>query len=492
MAGTLNDTPGSNRLHIGVFGKTNSGKSSFINAFTHQEVSIVADVAGTTTDPVYKPMEISPLGPCVIIDTAGFDDETELGERRVEKTKLAAEKADIAVIVVSGADACREDASETKDAKEKLQQSSEKNQENLPDLTEELKWYQFLKEKNTPVLFLVGKADIDPHTDELASYIKEKTGKQALTVSAKTGAGIDAVREELARLVPENYGDRLITGDLVTEEDFVLLVMPQDIQAPKGRLILPQVQTLRELLDKKCLVMSVTTDKLLPALAALKEPPKLIITDSQAGVEGLRYANAKGLPVIIMEPLRGGRLVNLLPESAKKLFRADKEGRTPAELALKWLYNQPEVTCVLSGMNSMEMVEQNLKTASESHVGCLTASDAALIEQVKEEIKKHVKVGCTGCGYCMPCPRGVDIPGTFRCYNAMYSEGKKSGRKDYLQCTAFRKDTASASQCVGCGKCEKHCPQHIEIRKELKCAASELEDVKYKVMKSAIQILKLW
>ena len=213
---------------------------------------------------------------------------------------------------------------------------------------------------------------------------------------------------------------------------------------------------------------------------------------SQAGVEGLRYANAKGLPVIIMEPLRGGRLVNLLPESAKKLFRADKEGRTPAELALKWLYNQPEVTCVLSGMNSMEMVEQNLKTASESHVGCLTASDAALIEQVKEEIKKHVKVGCTGCGYCMPCPRGVDIPGTFRCYNAMYSEGKQSGRKDYLQCTAFRKDTASASQCVGCGKCEKHCPQHIEIRKELKCAASELEDVKYKVMKSAIQILKLW
>ena len=185
------------------------------------------------------------------------------------------------MIVVSGADACREDASETKDAKEKLQQSSEKNQENLPDLTEELKWYLFLKEKNTPVLFLVGKADNDPHTDGLATYIKAKTGKQALTVSAKTGAGIDTVREELARLVPENYGDRLITGDLVTEEDFVLLVMPQDIQAPKGRLLLPQVQTLRELLDKKCLVMSVTTDKQLPALAALKEPPKLIITDSQ-------------------------------------------------------------------------------------------------------------------------------------------------------------------------------------------------------------------
>ena len=193
---------------------------------------------------------------------------------------------------------------------------------------------------------------------------------------------------------------------------------------------------------------------------------------SQAGVEGLRYANKKGLPVIIMEPLRGGRLVNLLPESAKKLFERDEEKRTPAELALKWLYDQPEVTCVLSGMNSLEMVEQNVKTACESPVGCLTESDRRLIEQVKEEIAKKVKVGCTGCGYCMPCPRGVDIPGTFRCYNAMYSEGKQGGRKEYLQCTAFRKDTSSASQCISCGKCETHCPQQIPIRKELKQAAN--------------------
>ena len=213
---------------------------------------------------------------------------------------------------------------------------------------------------------------------------------------------------------------------------------------------------------------------------------------SQAGVDGLRHAHAKGLPVIIMEPLRGGRIVNLLPESAKELFRNDGEGRTPAKLALKWLYDQPEVTCVLSGMNSMEMVEQNIKTACENGVGCMTDSDRALVARVKEEIERHVKVGCTGCGYCMPCPRGVDIPGTFRCYNAMYSEGKKSGRRDYLQCTAFRKDTGSASQCVGCGKCEAHCPQHIEIRRELKTAAGELEDFKYKVMKTAIKVLKLW
>lgn len=214
--------------------------------------------------------------------------------------------------------------------------------------------------------------------------------------------------------------------------------------------------------------------------------------NSQAGAEGLRYANAKGLPVIIMEPLRGGRLVNLLPESAKELFRKDVEKRTPAELAFKWLYDQPEVTCVLSGMNSLEMVEQNIGTASSSYAGCMTDSDKALVEQVKEEIRKTVKVGCTGCGYCMPCPQGVDIPGTFRCYNAMYSEGKKSGRNDYLQNTALRKDASSASQCIQCGKCESHCPQHIEIRKELHNAADELETVIYKLAKFAVRLFKLW
>ena len=217
---------------------------------------------------------------------------------------------------------------------------------------------------------------------------------------------------------------------------------------------------------------------------------------SQAGAKGLHYAAKKGLPVIIMEPLRGGRLVNLLPESAKALFTdwhdADGCGTTPAKLALRWLYQQPEVTCVLSGMNSMEMVTENVKTASEAYPGCMTAEELQLVERVKEEIRRHVKVGCTGCGYCMPCPQGVDIPGTFRCYNAMYSEGKKSGRRDYLQCTAYRRDTSSASQCVSCGKCEKHCPQQIPIREELKRAAHELEDVRYKVTKKAIQIFKLW
>lgn len=257
MAVTLNETPSSNRLHIGIFGKTNSGKSSFINAFTGQEVSIVADVAGTTTDPVYKAMEINPLGPCIIIDTAGFDDESKLGGQRVEKTRLAAEKTELAVIVVSGED------------------------ERKADLLQEYEWYHFFREKNTPVLFIISKADIRKNTRELFDKIKEDTRETPLVVSTQTGEGMDAVKETLTRLLPENYGNNLITGTLVGEDDVVLLVMPQDIQAPKGRLILPQVQTIRELLDKKCLVMSVTTDKMTLALAALREPPKLIITDSQ-------------------------------------------------------------------------------------------------------------------------------------------------------------------------------------------------------------------
>ncbi len=213
---------------------------------------------------------------------------------------------------------------------------------------------------------------------------------------------------------------------------------------------------------------------------------------SQAGVKGLRFAHERGLPVIIMEPLRGGRLVDLLPKPAKELFKGDPEGRTPAELAFKWLYDQPEVTCVLSGMNSMEMVRENIRLAEGCAPGCMTESDRELLGRVRDEILRSVKVGCTGCGYCMPCPKGVDIPGTFRCYNAMYSEGKSSGRRDYLQCTVMRKEPASASQCVSCGKCAAHCPQGIDIPARLKEAAGELETVKYRAAKGAVGLLRLW
>lgn len=254
MAVTLNETPSANRLHIGIFGKTNSGKSSFINAFSGQKVSIVADVAGTTTDPVYKAMEIYPLGPCVLIDTAGFDDKGELGALRIEKTELAAQKTDLAIILF-----CEE------------------------EMSQELKWYRYFKEKNTPVVPVLNKIDLytQEEKEKLVHLIQRNTKEEVCLISAKTGEGIRNLKELLARSIPEGYGNRMITGDLVDTGDLVLLVMPQDIQAPKGRLILPQVQTLRELLDKKCLVMSVTTDQYLSALENLAVPPKLIITDSQ-------------------------------------------------------------------------------------------------------------------------------------------------------------------------------------------------------------------
>ncbi len=213
---------------------------------------------------------------------------------------------------------------------------------------------------------------------------------------------------------------------------------------------------------------------------------------SQAGREGLMYAAKQGLPVIIMEPLRGGRLVNLLPEEAKALFENDAQHRTPAELAFRWLYDQPEVTCVLSGMNSMEMIEENVKTADGALPGHFSESDAALVARVKEAIEKKIKVGCTGCGYCMPCPHGVDIPVTFRCYNEMYAETKGGARREYLQCTAFRKNQSSASQCIGCGACEKHCPQQIAIRRELKQAVRELETLPYKIARKGISLFRLW
>lgn len=213
---------------------------------------------------------------------------------------------------------------------------------------------------------------------------------------------------------------------------------------------------------------------------------------SQAGRTGLQYANQKGLPVIIMEPLRGGKLVSLMPEEAKKIMSSYPLQHTPAQWAFKWLWNQPEVTCVLSGMNSMDMVMDNIQTASTTRVGELTEEDQAMLRQVVGVINSKMKVGCTGCRYCMPCPQGVDIPGTFAAYNRCFSESKAAGKRDYIMCTIVRQKPTSASNCIGCGKCERHCPQHIEIRKELKNAAKILEDPMYKIARKGIQLLKLY
>ncbi len=201
---------------------------------------------------------------------------------------------------------------------------------------------------------------------------------------------------------------------------------------------------------------------------------------TQAGREGLKAAAAKGIPVVIMEPLRGGKLVNL-PEKAKKLLQESGRGFTPAELGLRWLWNQPEVTCVLSGMNSTEMVEENLQIASDAEAGSLTEKDFALIEEIKGIIKEKEKVGCTGCRYCMPCPVGVDIPGNFHYYNLMYLDKKSSGRFEFARNVAMREEPGYASLCIGCGKCEQHCPQHLPIRELLKTADRDLRPLLYRI-----------
>ena len=246
---SLQTTPTANRLHIALFGRRNSGKSSLINALTGQDTALVSDIPGTTTDPVSKAMELHGIGPCVIIDTPGFDDEGTLGEMRIERTLKAIERTDIALLL------CEE-----------------------TNLQEEAAWMQQLKAKNIPVILILNKADI---RKDISSLIEQEMGEKPLLVSAKEKRGMEDIRLAILEKLPQDFEQPSITGDLVSENDLVLLVMPQDIQAPKGRLILPQVQTMRELLDKKCLIMSCTTDKLPQTLQALARPPKLIITDSQ-------------------------------------------------------------------------------------------------------------------------------------------------------------------------------------------------------------------
>ena len=201
---------------------------------------------------------------------------------------------------------------------------------------------------------------------------------------------------------------------------------------------------------------------------------------TQAGKTGLQAAAKKGIPVIIMEPLRGGKLVNL-PEQAKQVLASHGKGYTPAELGLRWLWNQPEVTCVLSGMNSEEMVSENIRIASEAEPGHLTEEDMEIVAQIRQIIRQREKVGCTGCRYCMPCPKGVDIPGNFHYYNLMYMEKKSSARKEFARNMGLRKEPGFATQCVGCGLCEKHCPQHLPIRQKLKEADRDLRPLPYKI-----------
>ena len=241
---SLNSTPNAERLHIGIFGKRNAGKSTLINALTGQEVAITSPFAGTTADPVQKACEIHPIGPCVIIDTAGFDDEGELGRLRVEKTREVIKKCDLAIMVFAD-----------------------------DDVEESLAFIEEIKAQKVPVISVFNKID-------KGVRVPEKI-KDPILVSGLNKTGIEELRSVIIKALPPDFAAVSLTAHLVKEGDTVLLVMPQDVQAPKGRLILPQVQTIRNLLDEKCTVVCATAEGMEKALSALKAAPKLIICDSQ-------------------------------------------------------------------------------------------------------------------------------------------------------------------------------------------------------------------
>lgn len=330
---SLNDTPRAGRLHIGIYGRRNAGKSSLINALTGQDIALVSDAPGTTTDPIYKSMELHPVGPVVFIDTAGFDDEGTLGRLRVERTAGVVDKTDVGIIVIDNED---------------LEKAAAAAAPAAAVLAEEKLWAEKLAEKNVPLIFVLNKCDemqapgesgaltescgsqpagshgshsaeaagtsanvdavvttasgqptalaadtaasvsADPQGDgraataTAAAAIAELAGKwPVIKVSALHKTGIEELRKAIEQSVPEDFLREKILGDMVEEGGLVLLVMPQDIQAPKGRLILPQVQTLRELLDRKCTAVATTADGFERALSALNRVPDLIITDSQ-------------------------------------------------------------------------------------------------------------------------------------------------------------------------------------------------------------------
>lgn len=254
------ETPRGNRVHIAIYGRTNAGKSSLINKITNQDISLVSEMRGTTTDPVYKAMELLPIGPVVFIDTAGIDDTTELGELRVKKTKEILNKMDIALLLIS----------------------TEVLLENQ-DLSYEKEWIREIKKREKPFIVILNKMDLVPEgkTQELIDRVKVELECEVSTVATSREESIQRIKAKLIEYAPKIVIEEKLIGDKIKVGDRVLLVAPQDIQAPKGRLILPQVQVIRDILDNGGIPTVVTLDNLKEGLAIFQGRPDLVITDSQ-------------------------------------------------------------------------------------------------------------------------------------------------------------------------------------------------------------------
>ena len=301
----MNQTPQGERVHIAFFGKTNVGKSSLINKIVNQDISIVSKIRGTTTDPVQKAMEIHGIGATLIIDTAGFDDDSELGEKRMEKTSNILNKTDVAVIVTTPDDI-------------------------ISDFSKELTWIEKIKDKNIPYLVVINKIDLSKDMESLKKRARELTSKEVILVSVKENTGIEDLITSL-EIICKFKDEDSICSHLVKKDDVVLLVMPQDTQAPKGRLILPQVQTIRDLHENKCTVICTTDDRIEKSLSILKNSPNLIITDSQvfAKIYPLKPKESKLTSFSVLfsrykgdvdEFVRGAAFIDLLKDNDKVLI----------------------------------------------------------------------------------------------------------------------------------------------------------------------------
>lgn len=283
------NTPKANRLHISFFGKTNVGKSSLVNALTNQSISLVSNIAGTTTDPVMKSMELSPLGPVVIIDTAGLDDSSNLGKLRVKRSKEIIEKTDLAILVISPV--------------------VQNNCIEFENFSLEKKWIDKFKKRNISILGVVNKIDSSDNENKiLKNNLLKQLDIPIVCTSILRKESIKILKQNIVHYTPCNFESSTIIGDIISSDSLVVLVAPQDMQAPKGRLILPQVQVLRDLLDNNAIVVTVKDSELLSSLNILNRIPDLVITDSQK----FKYVNSiipKNIPLtsfsILMSRYKG-------------------------------------------------------------------------------------------------------------------------------------------------------------------------------------------
>jgi [FeFe] hydrogenase H-cluster maturation GTPase HydF len=297
----MQDTPRGNRLHIAIFGRRNAGKSSLINALTNQNIALVSDIPGTTTDPVFKAMEILPIGPCMIIDTAGLDDVGQLGELRIKKTREVLNQTDLALLLI----------------------------DSTVGVTDfELELAEEIKARKIPLVGVLHKADLN---DNDAGGTENQLGVPLVAVSSKTGAGIEKLKERIIQEAPSDFEEPYIVGDLINPGDVCVLVVPIDLAAPKGRLILPQVQTIRDILDNDAVAMVVKERELREALNKLGQKPRIVITDSQAFLKvaadtpedvmmtsfSILFARYKG---DLTELVRGARAVEGLKPGDKVLI----------------------------------------------------------------------------------------------------------------------------------------------------------------------------